>query len=95
MMSVSLWLLWDVGLSMGPDDNCDHLFFLQLALNSAWWPVFFGLHPARVALVIIVLLAAAIGVTNLTAWRTQRIVASLNAGHPSAQYFIARRLGGS
>jgi len=77
MMGVSLWLLWERAADTARRRTAITLFFLQLALNSAWSPVFFGLHLARVALVIIVLLAAAIGATILTAWRTQRMAAWL------------------
>jgi tryptophan-rich sensory protein len=51
----------------GRTTNGDHAFFLQLVLNAAWSPVFFGLHHTRAALVIIVLPAAAIAATLLAA----------------------------
>jgi tryptophan-rich sensory protein len=77
MMGVSLWLLWDRAADTARQRTAITLFFLQLVLNAAWSPVFFGLHQARAALVIIVLLAAAIAATILAAWRTQRMAAWL------------------
>src|SRR5262245_32581429 len=52
LMGVSLWLLWrssssQAGLAVA-------LFLVQLALNAAWSPVFFGLHEIRWGVVIIV-----------------------------------------
>jgi tryptophan-rich sensory protein len=79
MMGVSLWLLWDRAADTGRRRTAITLFLLQLALNAAWSPVFFGLHHTRAALVIIVLLAAAIAATILAAWRTQRVAAWLLA----------------
>jgi tryptophan-rich sensory protein len=77
MMGVSLWLLWDRSADTPRRRTVITLFFVQLVLNAAWSPVFFGLHHARAALVIIVLLAAAIAATILAAWHTQRMAAWL------------------
>ena len=77
MMGVSLWLLWDRAADTARRRAAITLFFLQLVLNAAWSPVFFGLHHTLRALAVIVLLAAAIAATILTAWRTQRMAAWL------------------
>ena len=77
MMAASLWLLWDRAADTARRRTAIALFSLQLVLNAAWSPVFFGLHHTRAALVIIVLLAAAIAATILAAWRTQRMAAWL------------------
>ena len=47
------------------------LFAVQLLLNLAWSPVFFGLHQARAGLAIIVLLFGAVAATAVTFWRIQ------------------------
>lgn len=49
------------------------LFVLQLALNAAWSPVFFGLEAPRLALLVIVLLLAALAATLVMFWRLDRI----------------------
>jgi tryptophan-rich sensory protein len=77
MMGVRLWLLWDRAADTARRRTVITLFFLQLVFNAAWSPVFFGLHDTRTALAVIVLLAAAIAATILTAWRTQRMAAWL------------------
>jgi tryptophan-rich sensory protein len=77
MMGISLWLLWDRAADTARRRTAITLFFLQLALNAAWSPVFFGLHHTRTALAVIVLLSAAIAATILAAWRTQRMAAWL------------------
>ena len=61
-MAVAAWLVWRrrprkrVGWALG-------LFSLQLILNIAWTPVFFGLQRPGLALVDILLLWLAIGMT--------------------------------
>ena len=77
MMGVSLWLLWDRGISASATRTSIILFIVQLMLNAAWSPVFFALHQTRVALAIIVLMAIAIAATIVAAWRTQRVAATL------------------
>ena len=75
LMGVSLWLLWRSAnsrarLAIG-------LFFLQLALNAAWSPVFFGLHQIRWGVAIIVALAFTIAATISVAWDVNRTSAWL------------------
>ena len=54
-------------------------FWLQLALNALWSPVFFGWHGTRTALVIIVGLLIAIAATIIAASRVDRLAAWLLA----------------
>ena len=42
-----------------------HLFAIQFVLNLAWSPVFFGLHQADIALVVVVVLTIFVAVTIL------------------------------
>ena len=55
------------------------LFMVQLALNAAWSPVFFGWHGIKTALVIIVALLIVIGATIAFASRVDRVAAWLMA----------------
>jgi tryptophan-rich sensory protein len=77
LMAVSLWLLWDRTAYTAGRRRALTFFFLQLVLNAAWSPTFFGLHSPAAALAIIVPLAAAIAATILAAWHTQRTAAWL------------------
>jgi tryptophan-rich sensory protein len=77
MMGVSLWLLWDRSTDAPARRTAITLFLLQVALNAAWSPVFFGLHQTRWALAIIVVMSITIAATIVAAWRPQRIAAWL------------------
>jgi tryptophan-rich sensory protein len=49
-----------------------HLFTIQLLLNLAWSPIFFGLHQADIALVTIVVLTIFVALTILLFWGIRR-----------------------
>lgn len=59
LMAVAAWLVWKrVGFSRPLA-----LYFVQLALNAAWTPIFFGAHQIVWALLEIVLLWGAVLIT--------------------------------
>ena len=62
MMGTSAWLVWRRQGFKGARGALG-LFLLQLALNAAWTPLFFGLQRPGAALVVIVLLWACIALT--------------------------------
>ena len=65
MMAVAAWMAWRrAGWSGGLV-----LFGVQLALNAAWSPLFFGWHRIDLALADIVLLWAAIMATTVAFWK--------------------------
>ena len=72
MMGVSLWLLWKSEAEASPKKLAIGLFFIQLALNAAWAPVFFGLHQPWLALAIIVALGFCIIATIAAALPVNR-----------------------
>jgi translocator protein len=67
MMGVAAWLVWKQG-GFTTQRRPLSLFFLQLALNAAWTPLFFGLHWLGAALGEITCLWLAIAAT-LAAFR--------------------------
>lgn len=73
MMGVSAWLVWRRGNAARPLAP----WLVQLALNAAWTPVFFGLHRMDVALVIIIAMWLAILATILAFRRHSRAAALL------------------
>lgn len=79
LMAISLWRLWDRAAPSAARASAITWFLIQLALNAAWSPVFFGLHGIRTALVIIICLLIAIVMTMLAASRVDKIATWLLA----------------
>lgn len=67
LMAVAAWLVWQRG-GFAAQRRPLALFLVQLALNAAWTPLFFGLHWPGLAFAEIVLLWLAIAAT-LAAFR--------------------------
>jgi tryptophan-rich sensory protein len=68
MMAIAAWLVWQKrGLANG--NTALGLFALQLILNAAWSPLFFGLRSPLAGLLDIVPLWAAILATLLAFWK--------------------------
>ena len=59
-MSISVFLVWNKGLDHPKVKLAICIFLLQLTLNAAWTPLFFGYHLVLAALIDIVLLFIAI-----------------------------------
>lgn len=76
MMAVAAWLVWRRGgwsAQRGPLG----LYLVQLGLNAAWSPLFFGLKMPGVAFAEILLLLAAIVITALAFRRVSHAAAWL------------------
>jgi len=78
MMAVSAWLVWKRG-GFAAQSRSLSFFLIQLALNAAWTPLFFGLHWTGVAFVEIVLLWLAIAATLGVFYPVSRVAAWLLA----------------
>jgi translocator protein len=78
MMAVAAWLVWKRG-GWAKQRGPLMLFLVQLALNAAWTPLFFGLHWTGVACAEIVLLWLAIAATLATFRPVSRAAAWLLA----------------
>lgn len=65
LMGVSAFIVWRRGLGRKEVRIALLCFLVQLLLNAAWTPAFFGLHNILAAFVIIIFLWAAILVTIL------------------------------
>ena len=52
-------------------------FLVQLALNLAWSPLFFGAHQIRPALFLIVAILVAAAVTTVLFWKVRRVAGLL------------------
>jgi tryptophan-rich sensory protein len=79
MMAVALWRLWDRSAPSSARNRAIALFLIQLVLNAAWSPLFFGAHAVRAALIEIVVLWIAIALTIIASVRVDRIAAWLLA----------------
>lgn len=62
MMAVAAWLVWKQG-GFKVQGRALTMFLVQLGLNAAWTPLFFGLHWIGMAFAEIVLLWLAIAAT--------------------------------
>ncbi len=62
LMGVALWRIWRLVASV-ERTRALRLFAVQLALNAAWTPVFFGAHSLAGGLAVILFMAMAIIVT--------------------------------
>lgn len=76
-MAVALWRLWDRALASPARSWALIWFFIQLALNIIWTPVFFGWHAIYAGLAVIVLLDASLSVAIWFAARADRLAALL------------------
>ena len=76
VIGVAGWRLWARrGTAAGT--RALQAFAVQLALNFAWTPIFFGLQRPGLALAEIVALLGAIAATIALSWRTDRAAAAL------------------
>ena len=77
MMGVAAFLVWRVGLDADGVKIALAAFALQLALNGIWSILFFGMQAPGWALVEIILLWIAIGVTAVLFWRISPLAGAL------------------
>jgi translocator protein len=75
LIAVAGWRTWQ----RGPREPAMAVWFVQLALNFLWSPVFFGAHRPGAALVVVAALLAAILAFIATRWRRDRLAALLFA----------------
>lgn len=73
LIAVAAWLTWRV---VGWDRSLT-AWAVQLVLNAAWTPLFFGADRYGLALVEIVVLLVAVGVTIALFWTRRRVAALL------------------
>lgn len=66
------WRVWRAGIG-----TAQKLWWLQLALNFAWPPVFFSAHMLGTALIVILALDVAVAAFIGVAWRAERSSALL------------------
>jgi tryptophan-rich sensory protein len=77
MMAIAVWLVW---LWLGNRPGVPAalaVFAIQLAFNTAWSLIFFGMHRPGAALVDIVVLWLAIVLTIVLFWNISRTAAWL------------------
>lgn len=66
MMAVAAWLVWK---KVGWVFSAFSFFFLQLAANTLWSILFFGMHRPDLALIDIAILWLLIGTTLFSFWK--------------------------
>jgi translocator protein len=88
MMAVAAWLVWKRG-GFAAQRTPLALFLVQLALNAAWSPLFFGLQWPGVAFAEILLLWLAILATLVTFLRVNQVAGWLLAPYLAWVSFAA------
>lgn len=76
MMAVAAWLVWRRGGFLGQRFALS-LFLMQLALNAAWSPLFFGLQNPGLAFIDVVLLWFVLLATSLAFWKVRPLPGAL------------------
>lgn len=77
LMAVALWRLWQLHRPSPGRRLAIWLWFVQLALNALWSPVFFGMEAVGAALAVILVLWLAIAATIWAAARIDHVAAGL------------------
>lgn len=72
LMALAAWLVWKRG-GFSSQRGPLTLYLIQLALNAAWTPIFFGLHRLDIAFFVIVALWIAIALTLGAFWQVNRL----------------------
>ena len=75
LMAIAGWLVMrDDGVTQG---RATGLWWMQIVLNAAWSPIFFGMHQIAVAAVVIIALWITLALFIRASWRTHRAAAWL------------------
>lgn len=77
MMGISAFLIWNEGFDKTEVKVALGIFGLQLILNGLWTPIFFGLQLIGLALIEILMMWAAILLTNIYFWKVSKPAALL------------------
>ena len=88
MMAVAAWLVWHPG-GFAAHRRALALFTIQLLLNAAWTPLFFGLHLPAIAFGELLLLWCAIAATMIAFFRVNRVAGWLLAPYLAWVSFAA------
>ena len=76
LMAVAAWLVWCRG-GWRAQGRPLGLYLVQLVLNAAWSPLFFGFHRPGLALIDIILMFIAIAATMLAFFRVRTVAGLL------------------
>ncbi len=77
LMAVSAWLVWRQREPWRRSRSALTFWCLQLAVNSAWTPVFFGLHQLAAGLAVMVVMLSAVVTTILRFWPVNRLAGAM------------------
>ncbi|MDP2704899.1 MAG: TspO/MBR family protein [Patescibacteria group bacterium] len=77
LMGIAVWRVWNRRYSNPLSENAFIFYAMQLTLNAAWSPLFFGLHSPFLAFLDISVLAFLVATTTAIFWRIDKTAGKL------------------
>lgn len=72
LMGIAAWRIWNRRYNNSLSESALIFYAMQLALNAAWSPLFFGLHSPFLAFLDISILVFLVATTTVTFWKIDK-----------------------
>lgn len=77
LMGIAVWRVWNRRYSNPLSESALIFYAMQLTLNAAWSPLFFGLHSPFLAFLDISVLAFLVATTTAIFWKIDKVAGKL------------------